>query len=691
MAVILGIGLLRARRCWPTASTRPPPRTRRCCRSWARRSSASGTVLYYVLQFSTFAILILAANTAYADFPRLSSIIARDEFLPHQFKNRGDRLVFSNGIVVLAVMAVRADRRLRRRDHRADPALRRRACSPGSRSARPAWSATSAAQRDRAGRRAWSSTWSARSPPASCSWWSWCRSSPVGAWLPAVVIPAIVVLFKAIGRHYARRAGGDQRARRVAGPPPHPHGGRARRQRQQGDAAGHRLRPLAGARTGCSPSAWSPTTRRPAQLTEQWAKHDIPVELHTLHSPYRNLTRPVLRFLDELDAEARDDIITVVIPEFVVNRWYLQVLHNQTALALKARLLFRPQHGGDVGADPHRRAADELTPPGRRDGVRDAVARHVLDHRSGSSSASPIASDGGAPPAPPQDRRPAGVRLRRHLLHRLRHRRDPGRAAHPGPHRCRGLAVPGAHRPHRLRAADHRGRSATARRSTPTRAAAAATSSAGRTWGRSRRWWPARRCWSTTPSRWPCRWPAACSPSAPRPGSTSKWTVPLCLSCIVLMTARQPARGARSPGGLFAGPTYFYVVMLVILIVTGLIRIFVFDLGPHAQADHEGRRAAPRMTPDAVVPHAAAGLLVRRGRAVRRGGGVQRRARPSSARSPATPSRTLISMALDPRHHVPRRLDPGRPPPALPRRGGRRPASRSWRRGSTTARASCSG
>ena len=54
------------------------------------------------------------------------------------------------------------------------------------------------------------------------------------------------------------------------------------------------------------------------------------------------MTRPLLRFLDELDAEDRDDIITVVIPEFVVNRWYTQILHNQTALALKARLLFRP-------------------------------------------------------------------------------------------------------------------------------------------------------------------------------------------------------------------------------------------------------------------------------------------------------------------------------------------------------------
>ena len=61
--------------------------------------------LYYLLQFSTFAILILAANTAYADFPRLSSIIARDGFLPRQLANRGDRLVFSNGVLVLAGLA----------------------------------------------------------------------------------------------------------------------------------------------------------------------------------------------------------------------------------------------------------------------------------------------------------------------------------------------------------------------------------------------------------------------------------------------------------------------------------------------------------------------------------------------------------------------------------------------------------
>ena len=73
-----------------------------------------GTFFYYVLQFSTFAILILAANTAYADFPRLSSIIARDGFLPRQLKSRGDRLVFSNGILVPRWGRGPAGRHLRR-------------------------------------------------------------------------------------------------------------------------------------------------------------------------------------------------------------------------------------------------------------------------------------------------------------------------------------------------------------------------------------------------------------------------------------------------------------------------------------------------------------------------------------------------------------------------------------------------
>jgi hypothetical protein len=77
------------------------------------------------------------------------------------------------------------------------------------------------------------------------------------------------------------------------------------------------------------------------EVMKAWAAYNIPIELHTISSPYRELTRPILNYLDELDAESSDDIITVVIPEFVTG-WSSQFLHNQSALALKARLLYRP-------------------------------------------------------------------------------------------------------------------------------------------------------------------------------------------------------------------------------------------------------------------------------------------------------------------------------------------------------------
>jgi hypothetical protein len=76
-------------------------------------------------------------------------------------------------------------------------------------------------------------------------------------------------------------------------------------------------------------------------LHEQWDEHDIQIELHTVSSPYRELTRPVMAFLDEIDEERDDDIITVVIPESVT-KLSSQWLHNQSAFALKARLLYRP-------------------------------------------------------------------------------------------------------------------------------------------------------------------------------------------------------------------------------------------------------------------------------------------------------------------------------------------------------------
>jgi len=77
------------------------------------------------------------------------------------------------------------------------------------------------------------------------------------------------------------------------------------------------------------------------RIERAWSERRIDVPLEIVHSPYRELTRPVLRFIDELDARHENDIITVVLPEFVVGNWWSQLLHNQSALFLKGRLLFR--------------------------------------------------------------------------------------------------------------------------------------------------------------------------------------------------------------------------------------------------------------------------------------------------------------------------------------------------------------
>jgi hypothetical protein len=77
-------------------------------------------------------------------------------------------------------------------------------------------------------------------------------------------------------------------------------------------------------------------------LQDQWDTFDIPVELRTVYSPYRELAGPVMGFIDELDKEWPDDIVTVVVPEFVLSHWWEQLLHNQSALVLRARLRMRP-------------------------------------------------------------------------------------------------------------------------------------------------------------------------------------------------------------------------------------------------------------------------------------------------------------------------------------------------------------
>ncbi len=296
-------------------------------------------LLFWITQLATFAILILAANTAYADFPRLSSIIARDGYLPRQLANRGDRLVFSNGIIGLALLAGVLIVVFNGNISALIPLY--------------AFGVFTGFTLSQAGMvvhhfRLREPRWRASAVINAIG----CVATGIvavvvvvskfteGAWIPAVVIPALVVVFRLIARHYrtVRAAVATEEAFQ---PMRQTHlvvvlvgsvnKGVLKAVQYAKSLAPERLIALSVVTDA----------EEAEQVTVDWARHDMPIPLHTISSPYRELTQAVLDYLEELDAEDPDDQITVVIPEFVT-QWKTQWLHNQSAFALKARLLYRP-------------------------------------------------------------------------------------------------------------------------------------------------------------------------------------------------------------------------------------------------------------------------------------------------------------------------------------------------------------
>jgi amino acid transporter len=297
--------------------------------------------VFFVLQIATALILILAANTAYADFPRVASVIAFDEYLPHQMRNRGDRLVFSNGVLILATAAIvlivafggvttaliplyavgvftsftlSQAGMVRHHQKQREENWRRHAIMNGIGSV---------------------ATLIVLVIVATTKFTS-------GAWVPLVLIPLIILLFKAIRRHYLRvdRAleanltAGMTRPRRntvivLVG---NVHGGVV-----QALSYAKSLNPnyLVAVRLVDS-------DEEAAEANKVWLDAGFDIPLETVYSPYRELRRPLLEFLDRLDEKYENDNVTVIIPEFVVSHWWENILHNQSALRIKRWLLLRP-------------------------------------------------------------------------------------------------------------------------------------------------------------------------------------------------------------------------------------------------------------------------------------------------------------------------------------------------------------
>ena len=327
-------------------------------------------VLFWMTMIATFAILILAANTAYADFPRLASIIARDGFLPRQFFNRGARLVFSNGVIFLAVIASGLIVAFKGDISKLIPLYAFGVFTGFTlsqsgmvrhhlRHKNPRWQLGATINAIGA------ATTGLIAVIVVVSKFT------EGAWIPAILIPFMVLGFRQIGKHYAR-------GRKVVTVEP---GYWPRRETHtmivlvgginKGVLHGIQYaRSLNPDRILAVTVASDDEDRK--RIEQQWRDFRVPIDLHTIYSPFRELTVPVLRFIDELDEKHADDIITVVIPEFVTS-WRTQWLHNGSAFALKARLLHRPHtavvsvplHMGSDEEEPE--SPEPTVPAGRKD------------------------------------------------------------------------------------------------------------------------------------------------------------------------------------------------------------------------------------------------------------------------------------------------------------------------------------
>ncbi|MEU6948857.1 APC family permease [Streptomyces sp. NPDC046316] len=312
-----------------------------------RATFGSWHFLFYLLQAVTAAVLIMAANTAFNGFPMLASVLGRDRYAPRQLFHRGDGLVYSNGIVLLSLAAIALivafDANLTRLIQLYILGVfvsftlsqagmvkhwRRELATPAG-----------SGERGAILRRMAINAFGA------------CLTAVVlvivlitkfthGAWIVVIAMPVLFAGMKGVRRHY------ETVAAEVAVAP----GDRPRTLAENhvmvlvSSVNAPSLRALSYARTLRPASLTAVTVAEdPAEaevMRATWDAHGIDVPLRVLSSPYRSVVQPILRHIREAPERTEDSVVSVVIPEYVVGHWWEQPLHNQSALRLKARLLF---------------------------------------------------------------------------------------------------------------------------------------------------------------------------------------------------------------------------------------------------------------------------------------------------------------------------------------------------------------
>jgi amino acid transporter len=295
---------------------------------------------YYVVQLATMLILVLAANTAYADFPRLASILARDRYLPRQLMNQGDRLAFSNGIIGLSIFA----------------SLLLVVYGGDTHSLIPLYmigvfvsftiSQAGMVQHWRRLRGAsWKTSAFVNGAGALVTGLVLIvvavTKAHEGAWIVLLLIPVHVLIFRATKRHY------DIVARQLSLTDSRP---------QKTGRQNTVLVPISGVHRAVVQAVEYANTLSAdvraiyvntdplvtGRLRADWDRWGQGVPLVVLDSPYRSLLEPLLEYIQQVEAESADDFVTVVLPEFVPAKWWHHLFHNQRALLIKGALLFEP-------------------------------------------------------------------------------------------------------------------------------------------------------------------------------------------------------------------------------------------------------------------------------------------------------------------------------------------------------------
>lgn len=305
----------------------------------ARAIFGGHTFLYYLVQAATTLILVLAANTAYADFPRLASIVSRDRYLPRQFMNQGDRLAFSNGIIVLSLFAAvliivfRGDTQSLLPLYMIGVFVSFTLSQAGMvihwRQSREAGWKTSA----------FINGFGALVTGVVLIIVTVTKTLE-GAWIVLLLIPAIVMIFQATRRHYDKVASqltlrGYTTQRRIHNTVLVPIGGVQRAVVEALRYAETLSDDVRAVYVDVDPASTE-------QLRRDWDVWGGKVNLIVLTSPYRSMMEPLLEYIEQVENERPDDYVTVILPEFVPARWWQHLLHNQRALLIKGALLFRP-------------------------------------------------------------------------------------------------------------------------------------------------------------------------------------------------------------------------------------------------------------------------------------------------------------------------------------------------------------